>query len=72
MMHDLCQFLYLCVIFPPCSGNIPNGEIDQGEVVCDYLQPFPVKGTGYHRMVFVLYKQDSKIDYSKMKKTVPW
>ncbi|KAG1704395.1 39S ribosomal protein L38, mitochondrial [Nymphon striatum] len=52
-------------------GNIPNGNVDEGETICDYLQPFPAKGTGYHRMVFVLYKQDSKIEYSSFKKDSP-
>lgn len=46
-------------------GNIPDGEIEKGDVICDYLQPFPVKGTGYHRYVFVLYKQEKKLDFSK-------
>ena len=43
--------------------------MQNGEVLCDYLQPFPVKGTGYHRMVFVLYRQDKgRIDFSKEKR----
>ncbi|XP_061166666.1 large ribosomal subunit protein mL38-like [Saccostrea echinata] len=45
-------------------GNIPGNEISKGEVLCDYLQVFPVKGTGFHRCVFVLFKQEQKIDYS--------
>lgn len=49
------------------SGNIPDGDITKGETIYDYLQPFPTKGTGYHRLVFVLYEQTQKLDYS----TVP-
>lgn len=30
-----------------------------------YLQPIPPKGTGFHRHVFVLYKQNAKLDLSK-------
>lgn len=50
-----------CNIF---RGNIPNGDVSKGEVIVPYLQPFPPKGTGYHRHIFVLYKQDKKIDFS--------
>jgi len=46
--------------------NIPaTGNIEQGETICPYLQPFPPHGTGFHRMVFVLYKQNSRLDLSK-------
>ncbi|CAK1540538.1 unnamed protein product [Leptosia nina] len=44
-------------------ANIPGGDVDKGDVMIDYLQPFPLKGTGYHRYAFVLYKQDNKISY---------
>lgn len=33
------------------------------------MQPIPPKGTGYHRHVFVLYKQDKKLDFISMKVT---
>ncbi|XP_069689575.1 large ribosomal subunit protein mL38 [Periplaneta americana] len=52
-------------------GNIPGSDISKGEVVWNYLQPFPPRGTGYHRLVFILYKQDKKMDYSKLKKEGP-
>ncbi|RZF47587.1 hypothetical protein LSTR_LSTR012209 [Laodelphax striatellus] len=52
-------------------GNIPGNDLQKGEVVWDYLQPFPPFGTGFHRFVFVLYKQEKKIDYSKLKKAAP-
>lgn len=52
-------------------GNIPGGDVNKGEIVYDYLQPFPPKGVGFQRLVFVLYKQDQKIDYSTLKKTIP-
>ncbi|XP_025116001.1 39S ribosomal protein L38, mitochondrial-like [Pomacea canaliculata] len=50
-------------------GNIPGSQIDKGETVCDYLQPFPVRGVGYLRYIFVLYKQNGKMDFSKFKKS---
>ncbi|XP_058061900.1 large ribosomal subunit protein mL38 [Anopheles bellator] len=54
-------------------GNIPDGDIKRGEVLMPYLQPFPPKGTGYHRHIFVLYKQDAgKIDFSGYKLSNPY
>jgi len=52
-------------------GNIPGNQVANGEVLMDYLQPFPAKGTGYQRFIFVLYKQECKIDWSKYKKPLP-
>lgn len=55
-----------------CSGNIPGDRIDQGELLCDYIQPLPLKGTGYHRMVFVLFKQEKRLDFSRSRLPQPW
>ncbi|XP_071534080.1 large ribosomal subunit protein mL38 [Panulirus ornatus] len=52
-------------------GNIQGEDLASGEVICDYLQPFPPRGTGYHRYVFVLYKQDDHIDFSEFKRQQP-
>lgn len=46
-------------------GNIPSDSVKDGQVICDYLPVFPVKGTGYHRYVFVLYEQEKSLDFSK-------
>uniref|UniRef100_A0A1B0G4S4 Large ribosomal subunit protein mL38 n=1 Tax=Glossina morsitans morsitans TaxID=37546 RepID=A0A1B0G4S4_GLOMM len=48
-------------------ANIPNGEVNKGEVLIDYLQPFPPKGIGFQRFVFVLYKQNKRIDFNNFK-----
>lgn len=32
-----------------------------------YFRAFPPKGTGYHRHVFVLYKQEKEIDVNQFK-----
>ncbi|XP_064555251.1 large ribosomal subunit protein mL38 [Drosophila montana] len=48
-------------------GNIPNGKVGEGDVLADYLPPFPPRGVGYQRMVFVLYKQQSRLDLSAHK-----
>ncbi|XP_054275521.1 39S ribosomal protein L38, mitochondrial [Macrosteles quadrilineatus] len=48
-------------------GNIPGNAVHKGEVVADYIQPFPARGTGFQRFIFTLYKQTEKIDYSALK-----
>ncbi|XP_059046394.1 large ribosomal subunit protein mL38 isoform X1 [Achroia grisella] len=50
-------------------ANIPGDSIEKGDTIVEYLQPFPLKGTGYHRYVFVLYKQDGKVSYDLPKVT---
>ncbi|CAH1119559.1 unnamed protein product [Phaedon cochleariae] len=49
-------------------ANIPGNNIDKGETIVEYLQPFPPKGTGYHRHIFILYKQEKKLDFSFFKR----
>lgn len=44
-------------------ANIPGNAVEKGDTLVEYLQPFPLKGTGYHRYVFVLYKQDGRVSY---------
>ncbi|KAK2582346.1 hypothetical protein KPH14_004682 [Odynerus spinipes] len=52
-------------------GNIPGNDIAKGEQLIDYLRPIPPRGLGYCRYIFVLYKQDKHIDYTKYKKQQP-
>ncbi|KAL3860403.1 hypothetical protein ACJMK2_010528 [Sinanodonta woodiana] len=52
-------------------GNIPGQSVSVGEVVCPYMQPFPLKGTGLHRYIFVLFKQSKKIDFTEEKRPSP-
>jgi len=40
-------------------------------LLCDYLQPFPPKGVGYCRYIFVLFKQEKRIDFAKYKRETP-
>lgn len=47
--------------------NIPGNNVSKGECLVPYLQPFPPKGTGYHRFVFLLFKQEKKLDLSSHK-----
>ncbi|KAJ8922290.1 hypothetical protein NQ315_004229 [Exocentrus adspersus] len=52
-------------------GNIPGNKVGEGETIVEYLQPFPPKGTGYQRLVFVLYKQEKPLDFSNFKRDGP-
>ena len=54
------------------SGNIPGNDIAKGEEIVNYLQPFPPRGTGSQRMIFVLYKQEKLIDFTPYKRASPW
>ncbi|KAG7474008.1 39S ribosomal protein L38, mitochondrial [Solea senegalensis] len=46
-------------------GNIPGGAVQAGEELCHYLPPFPAKGTGFHRYVYVLFKQEALINFQQ-------
>lgn len=52
-----------------CSGNIPENDVSKGVEICDYLQPFPPRGLGYCRYIFVLYRQEKVIDFSDFKRS---
>ncbi|KAM4715491.1 large ribosomal subunit protein mL38 [Anableps anableps] len=44
-------------------GNIPGGAVQAGEELCHYLPPFPARGTGFHRYVYILFKQEKPISF---------
>jgi len=48
-------------------ANIPaDGDMAKADVLVPYLQPFPPFGTGYHRIVFTLYRRsEGPIDLGK-------
>ena len=50
-------------------GNIPNGDVKEGEVVSGYLPPCPVKGTGFHRFVFCLFNQNARCNFEEIYRT---
>lgn len=39
-------------------GNIPEENVAKGEVLAEYVGPATPKGTGKHRYVFLVYKQN--------------
>lgn len=46
--------------------------MSKGNIIVPYLQSFPPKGTGYHRQIFVLFKQEKVIDLTNYKVTEPF
>ncbi|XP_053702900.1 39S ribosomal protein L38, mitochondrial [Synchiropus splendidus] len=52
-------------------GNIPGGAVCSGEELCHYLPPFPARGTGFQRYIYVLFKQDRTINYQEETRTLP-
>nr|XP_041575817.1 39S ribosomal protein L38, mitochondrial isoform X2 [Taeniopygia guttata] len=51
--------------------NIPGSDIKAGKEMCHYLPPFPAMGTGYHRFIFLLFKQHGPIDFSQDARPAP-
>ena len=47
-------------------ANIPDGKAD-GETIVPYLPPTPFKGTGFHRIAFVLFRHKERIDFGDVK-----
>ncbi|XP_056325174.1 39S ribosomal protein L38, mitochondrial [Danio aesculapii] len=52
-------------------GNIPGRAVASGDQICPYLSPFPAKGTGLHRFIFILFKQDALVDFGSDVRPVP-
>ncbi|XP_055302701.1 protein D2-like [Sitodiplosis mosellana] len=46
-------------------GNIPGADVSKGEVLSDYVGSGPPEGTGLHRYVFLVYKQNGKITFDE-------
>lgn len=59
LQDDEAEYLHWLV------GNIPGGAVQSGEELCHYLPPFPAKGTGFHRYIFVLFKQEGHINFQE-------
>ncbi|CAH8586675.1 unnamed protein product [Schistosoma haematobium] len=52
--------------------SIPEGVGVIGDEIIPYMPPIPYQGTGYHRYIFVLYRQDrGKIDLNQWRKGNP-
>ncbi|XP_045465982.1 phosphatidylethanolamine-binding protein homolog F40A3.3-like [Harmonia axyridis] len=46
-------------------GNIPGNDVSKGETLSAYVGSGPPQGTGLHRYVFLVYKQNGKIDFDE-------
>ncbi|KAF5909073.1 39S ribosomal protein L38, mitochondrial, partial [Clarias magur] len=46
-------------------GNIPGNYVCSGDEISHYMPPIPTKGTGFHRYVFILFKQEAIVDFSR-------
>ncbi|XP_055372175.1 protein D2-like [Condylostylus longicornis] len=42
--------------------NIPGNEVSKGKVLSDYIGSGPPEGTGLHRYIFLIYKQEKKLN----------
>jgi len=46
-------------------GNIPGSDVSKGEVLSGYIGAGPPVGTGFHRYVFLLFKQPGKLTFDE-------
>ena len=46
-------------------GNIPDNDIEKGEVLSAYVGSGPPPDTGLHRYVFLVYKQPGKLNFDE-------
>lgn len=49
--------------------NIPSNDVSKGEVLSQYVGAGPPQGTGYHRYVFLVYRQNGKTEFDEKKLT---
>ncbi|XP_005176905.1 protein D2-like [Musca domestica] len=46
-------------------ANIPGGAVEKGDVLTAYIGSGPPKGTGLHRYVFLVFKQNGKVKFNE-------
>ncbi|XP_037958185.1 protein D3 [Teleopsis dalmanni] len=46
-------------------GNIPGNKVAEGEVLSAYVGSGPPEGTGLHRYVFLIFKQNCKLTFDE-------
>ncbi|CAG9765078.1 unnamed protein product [Ceutorhynchus assimilis] len=46
-------------------GNIPGQDVSKGEVLSAYVGSGPPPNTGLHRYVFLIYKQNGKLNFDE-------
>ncbi|XP_022914812.2 protein D2-like isoform X1 [Onthophagus taurus] len=50
-------------------GNVPGANISKGETLSQYVGSGPPQGTGLHRYVFLIYKQNGKLNFDEQRLT---
>lgn len=50
-------------------GNIPGADVAKGETLSEYVGSGPPQGTGLHRYVFLVYKQNGKLAFDEPRLT---
>lgn len=50
-------------------GNIPGADISKGETLSAYVGSGPPPDTGLHRYVFLIYKQNDKLQFDEPRLT---
>lgn len=45
-------------------SNISNNDINTGKENIQYAQPFPMRGTGWHRCAYVLFEHNDQIEFN--------
>lgn len=50
-------------------GNIPGADVAKGETLSEYVGSGPPEGTGLHRYVFLVYKQNGKLSFDEPRLT---
>ncbi|XP_012266003.2 protein D2-like isoform X2 [Athalia rosae] len=50
-------------------GNIPGDDVSKGDVLSEYVGSGPPKDTGLHRYVFLVYKQNGRINFDEPRLT---
>lgn len=52
-----------------CVVNVPGCDVDKGDVLTEFVGSGPAQGSGLHRYVFLVYKQEGKISCDEKKLT---
>ena len=63
LQSETSQYLHWMV------ANIRGSDLASGDTICDYIQPFPAHGTGYHRYSFVLFKQEARMELDRVEES---
>ncbi|CAG5911895.1 unnamed protein product [Menidia menidia] len=59
LQHNEAEYIHWLV------GNIPGSAVQKGEELCHYLPPVPARGTGFHRYIYILFKQEGAINFQE-------